>query len=70
MDDDDPSPVRREGRRAQDEGIDLYTIGLGDDVDDLLLAAIATTDAHAFRAPTAADLRAIYEEVGRTIPCR
>ncbi len=67
---DDPAPVITEGERARAAGIDVYTIGLGDDVDDALLVRIAASPAHAFRAPTAADLRAIYEEVGRTIPCR
>jgi Mg-chelatase subunit ChlD len=55
---------------ARDLGVSLFVIGLGADVDRLLLEVVAGTPDRVYLAPTERDLRAIYAEVAREIPCR
>jgi len=54
---------------AKREGITLFVIGLGDDVDEALLRQLATAPDLYFYAPTAAELAAIYEMIAGELPC-
>jgi len=54
---------------ARAEGIRLYAIGLGDDVDLALLLRLADDPARAFRAPQPADLERIYAQIASAVPC-
>jgi uncharacterized protein YegL len=47
----------------------VWTIGLGLDVDQALLVRVATDANHFASAPTAADLKSIYQNIAVTIPC-
>jgi hypothetical protein len=49
-------------------GVILFTIGLGADADDVLLARIATDGAY-YRSPIAADLQAIYRRLLESLAC-
>ena len=55
--------------RAKRTGAMLFTIGLGPDVDDLLLQLMASTPGHYFAAPDTADLATVYEAIASIIPC-
>jgi Mg-chelatase subunit ChlD len=55
---------------AKADGIEIYTIGLGDDLDLWALEAIATDAAHFLRAPDADDLARVYDEVATMVPCQ
>ena len=48
----------------------MYVIGLGDDVDAALLARLASDPASLYLAPDAEDLRTIYAQIARELPCR
>ncbi|MFW0777519.1 MAG: VWA domain-containing protein [Rickettsiales bacterium] len=48
---------------VKSQGITLYTIGFGDDVDEALLRACATSPAHYFFAPDEEDLRTVFREI-------
>lgn len=50
-------------------GVKIHTIGLGDDVDEAILRAIATTPEDYLAAPDPAALHAIYRELARDLPC-
>jgi Mg-chelatase subunit ChlD len=50
-------------------GITLWTIGLGVDADQDLLREAATSPDFYKYAPNAEDLRLIYEEIARVVPC-
>lgn len=54
---------------ARDEGAVIFTIGLGADADRALLREVATSEAHAFFAPTASQLAEIYRRIAVLIPC-
>jgi hypothetical protein len=54
---------------AKAEGITIFTIGLGDDLETVALQAIASSPSYYFHAPDAADLAGIYERVASSIPC-
>lgn len=54
---------------ARSAGIVVFTVGLGNDIDDELLSAIATTPDHYKKAPSVADLELIYREIAADIPC-
>jgi hypothetical protein len=64
-----PEAAVAEAQIAKDAGALLFTIGLGDDLDDAALAAIASRPSWAYRTPNAGDLIAIYERIGGAIPC-
>jgi hypothetical protein len=54
--------------RAANEGIVIYTVGLGFGIDEALLRRIATgTGGRYFSAPSAADLVAAFAEIGKVI---
>jgi Mg-chelatase subunit ChlD len=51
-------------------GITLWTVGLGTDLDTALLQQAATSPDHFKHAPNAEELRLIYQEIARVIPCK
>jgi Mg-chelatase subunit ChlD len=55
--------------QAKGSNIEIFTIGLGADVDPLLLQLVATRGDHYFPAPTASELTAIYEAIAYALPC-
>jgi uncharacterized protein YegL len=56
-------------RAAKDARITIFTIGLGDDLDEWALAAIASKPAYFYHAADAEALKAIYEAIAVEIPC-
>ena len=50
-------------------GIDLYTVGLGADVNPGLLETMAGSPGRYFAAPEAEGLTALYQRLARLIPC-
>lgn len=60
-------PMRRAAAQARDRGMVLFTIGLGQDVAEAELKAIATTPAHYHFAPDAASLTQIYLDIAAMI---
>lgn len=46
-----------------EDGIELYAIGLGENVDQSFIQSIASDSSNAFLAPTGADLDRIYAEI-------
>ncbi|MFZ2484882.1 MAG: vWA domain-containing protein [Minisyncoccia bacterium] len=52
---------------ARNDGISIYTIGLGKDVDKELLKRIATTTTEAYFAPTTKELSGIYGQIATKI---
>jgi Mg-chelatase subunit ChlD len=59
-----PGPTARE---ARNRGVQIYTIGLGDQADDVLLREIAGRDDRYFYAPTPAELFPVYTEILRIV---
>jgi Mg-chelatase subunit ChlD len=55
-----------EAKRA---GIAIFAIGLGSELDDAALEAIASKPDHYYRAPTADQLNDVYRQIAVTIPC-
>jgi Mg-chelatase subunit ChlD len=55
--------------QAKQAGVVIFTIGLGSDLDDAALAAIASQPSYFCRAPTADELHDIYRRIAVTIPC-
>lgn len=60
-------PMRRAAAQARDRGMVLFTIGLGADVEEQELRAIATSPAHYRYAPDAAALGQIYLDIAAMI---
>lgn len=53
---------------ARSAGIELYTIGLGADINTTFLRdRVATDFSHYFKAPTAASLQGIYQKISETV---
>ena len=52
---------------AKKEGIAIYTIGLGSDLDAQLLEKIATAPEYFYRAASGAELAGIYQEIATAI---
>ncbi len=50
-------------KRLKEEGIELFTIGLGEELNEEFLAGLATDRQHYFKAPTTASLDKIYGSV-------
>lgn len=48
---------------AKRSGIEIYTIGLGDEINEDFLIRLASTPDNYFKATTSGDLRAIYENI-------
>lgn len=55
--------VRAAAQRLHDAGIQVYTVGLGADVNADLLREIATAPDHYYQSPTPADLVQIYSRL-------
>ena len=55
--------------RAKGEGVIIYTIGFGGDVDPALLRQVATDPGKYYFAPEAGDLEEIYRQIAGVIPC-
>jgi Mg-chelatase subunit ChlD len=49
------------------ENIEVYTIGLGDDINETLLTEIATTPDRYYRAASGADLAGVYKTISTAI---
>jgi Mg-chelatase subunit ChlD len=65
-----PDEVRAAANAAKAAGMLVYTIGLGQDVDHLLLRDIASKPEWYFFAPDTGDLAEIYGQIAYRIPCR
>lgn len=53
---------------AKASGVQIYTIGLGNDINEAFLRdSIATSPAHYFNAPTAESLKNIYKSISETV---
>jgi Mg-chelatase subunit ChlD len=55
--------------QAKQSGMVIFTIGLGTELDDAALAAIASQPSYYYRAPTADQLADIYRRIASAIPC-
>ena len=55
--------AREAARLLKAENIELFTIGLGKDLNEAFLTELATDAQHYFRAPTTATLGQIYEDI-------
>jgi len=67
-----PRPVGEAVERAAqatNDGVAVFAIGLGDDLDVDALEQIASKPEYYYRAPDAADLNDIYTAIAVTIPC-
>ncbi len=65
-----PDEVRAAAETAKSAGILVFTIGLGQEVDQDLLRDVATRPEWYFYAPDTGDLAAIYEKIAYEIPCK
>jgi Mg-chelatase subunit ChlD len=64
-----PDAAVREGAAAKGEGVTIFTIGLGEELDLDALSAIASKPAYFYSAPDGEDLEAIYKAIAVAIPC-
>ena len=55
--------VREEADVAEAMGVIIYTIGLGNEIDEDLLKDIVRNGGHYYNAPSAEDLEHIYEMI-------
>ena len=55
--------------QAKGEGVIIYTIGFGGDVDPVLLQQVASSPDKYYFAPEAGDLEEIYRQIAGVIPC-
>jgi uncharacterized protein (DUF58 family) len=62
--------VLTQAGRIKAAGVTLWTVGLGTNVDVGLLTQTASSPDNFKLAPDAGDLRLIYEEIARVVPCR
>ncbi len=62
--------MRAAARKAKDAGILVFTIGLGQAVDQVLMRDIASQPAWYFFAPDTSQLEAIYGQIAYSIPCK
>lgn len=53
--------------QAKSGGVEIYTIGLGQQFDGSFLKTISTTPEHFYSAPSAQDLKGIYENIANEI---
>ena len=65
---DDIQTAYAAGDAARAAGIDVYTIGLGEGADAMLLSAVAGDPARYYFAPSQTDLGGIYQQILATIP--
>lgn len=61
--------ARAAAAALRSQGVWLYTIGLGLDVNPILLRDMAGAEGRALLAPRAEDLAALYARLAREIPC-
>lgn len=59
--------AENEAAFAKREGIKIYTIGLGENINRQFLGRIATAPEYYFEAATREDLAGIYEEIGTAV---
>ncbi len=52
---------------AQSRGIDIYTIGLGKDIDEQFLQSLAGLSGHFYKAPSSQDLVSVYSAIGQAL---
>ena len=64
-----PEVAVEKAQAAKSEGIVVFTIGLGEDLDLDALSAMASKPAYFYRAPDAEDLAAIYAAIAVEIAC-
>jgi uncharacterized protein YegL len=64
-----PGEELRAAAEVRDAGIRLYTIGLGADVDEAVLKAMAGDGDRYYHAPDSADLARIYAEIAVDLMC-
>lgn len=67
--DGEPELALAQATRARGQGVAVFTIGLGGDVDRAFLESLAGNPARAFLAPSTADLEGIYRQVAFQVPC-
>ena len=66
---DSPELAVAEAGEAKAAQVTVFTIGLGNELDNDALGRMASKREYYYRAPTAGDLEGIYREVAVTIPC-
>lgn len=64
-----PTEVYEAGDRLKALGTILFTVGLGTDVDPVLLQLLASRPNLYFFAPGTEQLTAVYQKIARAIPC-
>ena len=52
---------------AKQQGVEIYTIGLGNSIDRLLLSSLASGGDHFYTALTAADVMKVYQQIAQAI---
>lgn len=62
-DEDVVSMVEEKARSVDENGVEVYSIGLGENVDEQFINNIASDPSNAYLAPTGADLDSIYAEI-------
>jgi Mg-chelatase subunit ChlD len=65
---DPPHIAVQAADRAKAAGVEVFTIGLGLEYDEVGLRSMASDPAHFFGAAQAADLAGIYQGIARTLP--
>jgi Mg-chelatase subunit ChlD len=63
------SAVLGEAQRLKDRGALVYTIGLGNEIDQALLEQVASSADRFYRSPTTDDLARIYTQISERITC-
>jgi uncharacterized protein YegL len=66
----DDETVLARAAAARASGIEIFTVGLGGDVDPDFLARVADDANHRFISPDGTDLDRIYRHIAGVIPCR
>jgi hypothetical protein len=66
---DPPELAVQAATASKADGIIMFSVGLGSELDFAALERIASKPGYFFRAPRAEDLRTIYEEIAKEIPC-
>jgi Mg-chelatase subunit ChlD len=62
--------VLRSAEALKAQGTVVYVVGLGADVDHVLLSEMASGPGSYYFAPDAEDLQRIYTQIARELPCR
>jgi len=64
-----PEPVLAQADRLRADGVLVYTVGLGDEIDADLLRAAATTPERYYASPTSRELEEIYRQIVARLAC-